>query len=142
MLPISPRRTAFRTRRAWTGWIAALCLLLATQLARAGPAPTPGPPPLRDYAIDAWSTRNGLPHNSVRDIAQTVEGYLWFATWEGVVRYNGLEFTAFDRGTTPGLRDNGVDVADDAAQGDLFTESGRIWETKKIDCLSQAGVGR
>lgn len=40
------------------------------------------------------------------------------------------------------LRDNGVDVADDAAQGDLFTESGRIWETKKIDCLSQAGVGR
>ena len=108
MLPISPRRTAFRARRAWTGWIAALCLLLATQLALAGPAPAPGPPPLRDYAIDAWSTRNGLPHNSVRDIAQTAEGYLWFATWEGVVRYNGLEFTAFDRGTTPGLRDNGV----------------------------------
>ncbi len=71
-------------------------------------AAKPGPPPLRDYAIDAWSTRNGLPHNSVRDIAQTPEGYLWFATWEGVVRYSGLEFTAFDRGTSPGLRDNGI----------------------------------
>ena len=48
MLPISPRRTAFRARRAWTGWIAALCLLLATQLALAGPAPAPGALAARD----------------------------------------------------------------------------------------------
>ncbi|MGL4693431.1 MAG: two-component regulator propeller domain-containing protein, partial [Stenotrophomonas maltophilia] len=63
-----------------------------------------GPPPLRDYAIDVWTSRNGLPHNSLRDIAQTPEGHLWFATWEGLVRYNGLDFTVFDRSTTPGLR--------------------------------------
>lgn len=63
---------------------------------------------LRDYAIDSWSSRNGLPHNSLRDIAQTADGYLWFATWEGLVRYNGLEFTVIDRSTRPGLPDNGV----------------------------------
>lgn len=79
-----------------------------------------GTPPLRDYAIDAWTTRNGLPHNSLRDIAQTPEGYLWFATWEGVVRYNGVAFTVFDRGSQPGLRDNGV--------GALYVDpAGRLW---------------
>lgn len=108
MLPIFPWRAVSRARRARLRWLACAWLLLAMQLGWAAPASPPGPPPLRDYAIDAWSTRNGLPHNSVRDIAQTAEGYLWFATWEGVVRYNGLEFTAYDRGTRPGLRDNGV----------------------------------
>jgi len=79
-----------------------------------------GPPPLRDYAIDVWTSRNGLPHNSLRDIAQTPEGHLWFATWEGLVRYNGLDFTVFDRSTRPGLRDNGV--------GALFVDrDGGLW---------------
>ncbi len=79
-----------------------------------------GPPPLRDYVIDGWSSRNGLPHNSLRDIAQTPEGHLWFATWEGAVRYNGIDFTVIGRGTSPGLRDNGV--------GSLYVDpDGRLW---------------
>ncbi|WP_254200163.1 ligand-binding sensor domain-containing diguanylate cyclase [Lysobacter sp. MMG2] len=79
-----------------------------------------GPPPLHDYVIDAWSSRNGLPHNSLRDIAQTPEGHLWFATWEGAARYNGIDFTVIARGTTPGLRDNGV--------GSLYVDpAGRLW---------------
>ncbi len=79
-----------------------------------------GPPPLRDYAIDVWTSRNGLPHNSLRDIAQTPEGHLWFATWEGLVRYNGLDFTVYDRGTRPGLRDNGVGAL-------LVDRDGALW---------------
>ncbi|WP_181902673.1 ligand-binding sensor domain-containing diguanylate cyclase [Lysobacter soli] len=79
-----------------------------------------GPPPLRDYVVDAWTTRNGLPHNSLRDIAQTPEGHLWFATWEGAVRYNGIDFTVIGRGTTPALRDNGI--------GALYVDpAGRLW---------------
>jgi len=94
-------------RRSWRRGAQALVLglLLCLHAALAAAAP-PGPPPLRDYQIDGWTTRNGLLHNSVRDIAQTAEGYLWFTTWEGVVRYNGAEFTPYHRGT--GLRDNGV----------------------------------
>ncbi|BDU16003.1 ligand-binding sensor domain-containing diguanylate cyclase [Lysobacter auxotrophicus] len=82
--------------------------------------PVLGPPPLRDYVVDEWTTRNGLPHNSLRDIAQTPEGHLWFATWEGAVRYNGIDFTVVGRGTRPGLRDNGI--------GALYVDpAGRLW---------------
>ncbi|WP_425520152.1 diguanylate cyclase domain-containing protein [Xanthomonas campestris] len=92
----------------WQCWLAAcVCALLwmCSLAAHAAPGTSAR---LRDYAIDSWSSRNGLPHNSLRDIAQTTDGYLWFATWEGLVRYNGLEFTVIDRSTRPGLPDNGV----------------------------------
>lgn len=98
--------------------VALLGLLLAMPgLAASKLAP---PPPLHDYAIDLWTSRDGLPHNSIRDIAQTADGYLWFATWEGLVRYNGLDFVTFDRSTTPALADNGI--------GGLYVDpSGALW---------------
>lgn len=107
--------------RDWRRWMAALvvCACAACPLIATG-GTSSGPPPLRDYVVDAWTSRNGLPHNSLRDIAQTPEGHLWFATWEGAVRYNGIEFTVVARGTTPGLRDNGI--------GSLYVDPhGRLW---------------
>jgi ligand-binding sensor domain-containing protein len=32
------------------------------------------------YRFDHWTADNGLPQNSVRDIVQTRDGYLWLAT--------------------------------------------------------------
>lgn len=125
------RNPSTRVTMAWP-WRAALWLLLAAWLgvAPAAGAANPGTPPLRDYAIDVWTSREGLPHNSIRTIAQTAEGHLWFATWEGLVRYNGLDFTVFDRGTRPGLMDNGV--------GTLFIDpQGRLWLSD-----SRGDVGR
>lgn len=52
--------------------------------------------PLNQYSLNVWNTRDGLPHNSVNSIAQDRQGYIWLATWEGPVRYNGTEFTVFD----------------------------------------------
>ncbi|KRG44170.1 histidine kinase [Stenotrophomonas pictorum JCM 9942] len=63
---------------------------------------------LNDYSRDLWTSRNGLPHNTLRDIAQTPDGHLWFATWEGLARYNGLDFTVFDRNSRPPVPDNGI----------------------------------
>lgn len=64
--------------------------------------------PLAQYYQDHWTTRDGLPHNTINAITQTAEGYLWFATWEGAARYNGREFRTFSRGTETGLPDSGL----------------------------------
>lgn len=74
---------------------------------------------------DAWTTRDGLPHNSVNDIAQTPEGYLWFATWEGLVRFNGHEFKLFDRRNLPLLRDSSLRALHVDAQGRLVIGGAR-----------------
>jgi ligand-binding sensor domain-containing protein len=62
---------------------------------------------LSEYFIETWSTKDGLPHNSINAIAQTREGYLWFGTWEGFARYNGKTFQIFERGGESGMPDSG-----------------------------------
>lgn len=64
--------------------------------------------PLSAYSRETWTTRNGLPHNQVNAVAQTPDGYLWFATWEGLVRYNGQDFRVLDPDNTPALKDHGI----------------------------------
>lgn len=49
------------------------------------------------YRVDSWTTDNGLPQNSVYDILQTQDGYLWFTTLDGLVRYDGARFKVFSR---------------------------------------------
>jgi ligand-binding sensor domain-containing protein len=58
------------------------------------------------YAIDTWTTDRGLPQNSVLSIQQTPDGYLWFTTFDGLVRFDGVRFTVFNKGNSPGLTSN------------------------------------
>ncbi len=59
-----------------------------------------------EYRFDTWTTDNGLPQNGVRQIAQTPEGYLWFTTFDGLVRFDGLRFTTFNKSNTKGIINN------------------------------------
>ena len=42
------------------------------------------------YAHTAWTSRNGFVQGAVHAIAQTPDGYLWLATQNGVVRFDGV----------------------------------------------------
>ncbi|PYE34508.1 diguanylate cyclase (GGDEF)-like protein [Idiomarina fontislapidosi] len=56
----------------------------------------------------AWTTRNGLPHNSINAIAQDKQGFLWFGTWQGPVRFDGKDFDIYDDIRVTGLPDIGI----------------------------------
>ncbi len=58
------------------------------------------------YRIEQFTTSNGLPQNTVSAIVQTRDGYLWLGTYDGLVRYDGVRFTIFDKGNTPAIRSN------------------------------------
>jgi len=53
------------------------------------------------YRFDHWTADNGLPQNSVRDIVQTRDGYLWLTTFDGLVRFDGVRFTVFNKSNSP-----------------------------------------
>src|SRR3546814_2779257 len=50
---------------------------------------------------------------------------LWFATWEGLVRYNGQEFRTFGGREIPELRDNGIRAVAVGASGNLLVATSR-----------------
>ncbi|HZS45943.1 MAG TPA: two-component regulator propeller domain-containing protein [Blastocatellia bacterium] len=56
------------------------------------------------YHFDSWTTENGLPHNTINSILQTHDGYLWLASLDGLIRYDGVRFTIFNRSNTPGMK--------------------------------------
>ncbi|MEM7105676.1 MAG: two-component regulator propeller domain-containing protein [Bacteroidota bacterium] len=47
------------------------------------------------YEFEHISAKHGLPHGRVSDIIEDQNGFLWFATQEGIFRYDGYEFKAF-----------------------------------------------
>ncbi len=73
---------------------------------------------ISQYSHQSWSTENGLPQNTVFAIQQTRDGYLWLGTWEGLVRFDGVNFTVYNRQNTPELGEHGIrSLLDDGAGG-------------------------
>jgi len=55
-----------------------------------------------DFVVEVWDVDAGLPHGSVRSIAQTPDGYLWVGTERGgLARFDGARFVAYHIGNTP-----------------------------------------
>lgn len=81
------------------------------------------------YRIDQWTADNGLPQNSVYSIIQTRDGYLWFATLDGLVRFDGVKFTVFNKSNSSGIINNRFTSLFEASIDDLWAgteESGFV----------------
>ena len=96
--------------------------------------------PLSDYFSETWNTRSGLPHNSINSVTQTQDGYLWVATWEGLARFNGQEFTILTRAHINNLPDSGLRALTPTNSGGLYIAGSRggislyqhrQWDTKR-----------
>ncbi len=44
------------------------------------------------YQIKQWTTKDGLPQNSVNEIMLSSDGYLWIGTYGGLCKFDGLRF--------------------------------------------------
>src|SRR5688500_17554594 len=100
--------------------LACLCTLLAFGLYPPGA--------VAQYRFDHWTADNGLPQNSVRDIVQTRDGYIWFTTFDGLVRFDGVRFTVFNKSNSPGLASNRFVQLFEDRSGDLWAtvETGQV----------------
>src|SRR5689334_15958883 len=88
---------------------AVLCLLAAVAFAQPQP-----------YRFDHWTTDNGLPQNTVRQILQARDGYLWLTTFDGLARFDGVRFTVFDKGNTPAITNNRLTALYEDKDGTLW----------------------
>lgn len=48
-----------------------------------------------EMLVRHWTIRDGLPHNRVRSVIRTHDGFIWLATDGGAVRFDGANFKVF-----------------------------------------------
>src|SRR5688572_17519607 len=72
------------------------------------------------FRFDSWTTDNGLPQASINSILQTRDGFLWFTTYGGLVRYDGLRFQVFNPGNTKGMRTGRLSTLFEDREGNLW----------------------
>lgn len=78
---------------------------------------------ITQYVHHIWQTEEGLPQNSVQSILQARDGYLWFATQEGIVRYDGASFRIYDKANTDAIQHNDISVLYEDHEGNLWIGS-------------------
>jgi signal transduction histidine kinase/ligand-binding sensor domain-containing protein/CheY-like chemotaxis protein len=78
---------------------------------------------ISQYAANRWGVTDGLPQASVSAVVQTRDGYVWLATEEGLVRFDGVRFTVFDT-TNSALKDNYITTLRAGRDGSLWIRTG------------------
>ena len=68
----------------------------------------------------SWSTENGLPQNSVHQIFQSRDGYIWIATEGGIARFNGIDFKVFNHDNTPAITSDDICCFTQTSAGSLW----------------------
>ena len=126
--------------RTFGGWrrrvfyLAGQCCLTVCVVSAAAPS-APIEYLQSEYIVDVWQTEQGLPDNFLNDIAQTPDGYIWVSTFNGLARFNGVEFVACDAANTPELPSSRIVDLD-------LDRKGRLWIRSEYGHLSLWWNGR
>jgi signal transduction histidine kinase/ligand-binding sensor domain-containing protein/CheY-like chemotaxis protein len=75
---------------------------------------------IAQYVHETWTPKDGLPEAHAGAIAQTKDGYLWVGTISGLVRFDGVHFTTYNRLNTPEMSDNWI-------RGMVVDGEGSLW---------------
>ncbi|MBI2149348.1 MAG: hypothetical protein HYU27_01925 [Acidobacteria bacterium] len=74
---------------------------------------------LGQYSRTVWTQAQGLYQDTIRAIAQTKDGYLWLASDEGLIRFDGYQFVTFSKANSD-LQDNSITALAASADGSLW----------------------
>jgi PAS domain S-box-containing protein len=96
-------------------WLAAVCAVLAALL---WTGPVWGQD--SDFLIASWQEHEGIPENSALAVAQTPDGYLWVGSPDGLLRFNGINFSRAENFTDLGRLNKVVPFLE-------TDHSGRLW---------------
>ena len=104
-------------------------LLVSEAPAQGGHAAAPaGEPSRQSWVHESWTVKDGLPVNSINTLLQDRAGYIWAATFDGLVRFDGIRFTVFNSANSEGLPSNRIIQLKEGRDGSLWliTEQGHV----------------
>jgi len=97
--------------------------------AQSRPATSPaGEHSPQSWVHESWTVKDGLPVNSINTLLQDRAGYIWAATFDGLVRFDGIRFTVFNSANSEELPSNRIIQLKEGRDGALWliTEQGHV----------------
>jgi signal transduction histidine kinase/ligand-binding sensor domain-containing protein len=83
---------------------------------------------IKQFDHASWTARQGLP-GGIAALAQTTDGYLWLATANGLVRFDGVTFERFQPSSGPPFPQKDVTAL-------LATSDGGLWVGYRLGGIS------
>jgi signal transduction histidine kinase/ligand-binding sensor domain-containing protein len=80
----------------------------------------PGNKPLNALTIDQWTGQDGLISNNLTSVYQTSDNFIWITSFNGVVRFDGVNFKLFDKTNIPFLSSNGFYKTFEDSKGNIW----------------------
>src|SRR5271170_1025600 len=108
MKPLPYLHLVLRSAFIWT-----LCGIATLSAAAHSQVPT-------TLGHQSWSTENGLPQNSVHQIFQSRDGYVWIATEGGIARFNGIDYKVYNHENTPAFTSDDICCFTQDSAGSLW----------------------
>jgi PAS domain S-box-containing protein len=75
---------------------------------------------LSHFVVENWTKEDGLPSNSLLNIIQTKDGYIWVSSYDGLIRFDGIDFTIFNNSNTDAFDANGIGAMAEDSKGVLW----------------------
>lgn len=120
--------SAQSTRIGRIGWLLGVALICCSPQLKAGA----GLSGFSDALFDVSPNEGDWEQGTVTAIVQSQDGYLWLATYHGLVRFDGVRYTVFDA-NTPGLQNGVITSLYESPDGVLWIghETGQV--TRYLD---------
>ena len=61
---------------------------------------------LTDLTMDHWTGREGLISNNLTSVNQASSHFIWITSFNGILRFDGIEFKLYDKNKLPFLNSN------------------------------------
>lgn len=81
------------------------------------------PKALSQYVIDIWRNIEGLPNNAITSMLQTKDMFIWFGTYDGLVKFDGVNFITYNSYNTPEISSNNILTLFESSDGTLWIGS-------------------
>lgn len=83
---------------------------------------------LTQFYLKSWQVEDGLPQNSILSMIQTRDGYLWIGTYDGLARFDGVNFSVFNAQNHPQMSTDYISSLFESSSGTLWigTSNGEL----------------
>lgn len=78
---------------------------------------------LKSLSMDQWTVRDGLISSTLTSVRQTSSKFLWITSFNGILRFDGVNFKLFDKNNLPFLNSNGFYWSYEDSKGNLWFAS-------------------